>query len=211
MNKKEISTIFKRFKQHYPHPTTELLFSNTFELLVAVILSAQATDLGVNKAIQKLFPVANTPEALLKLGVNGLKPYIKTIGLYNAKANNIINMCQILIDKFNGEVPKTREELETLPGVGRKTANVVLNIAFNKPTIPVDTHVFRVSNRIGLVHAKTVLETEKELLKVVPKEYLHHAGIWLVIHGRYICVARKPKCPQCFIRDLCEYPNKTIA
>lgn len=211
MNKKEISTIFKRFRQHHPHPTTELMFSNSFELLVAVILSAQATDTSVNKAIQKLFPIANTPQAILKLGVNQLKHYIKTIGLYNAKANNIIKMCQILIDKYDSKVPTTREALESLPGVGRKTANVVLNIAFNKPTIPVDTHVFRVSNRIGLVHAKTVLETEKELLKVVPKEYLHHAGIWLVIHGRYICVARKPKCPQCFIRDLCEYPNKTVA
>lgn len=210
MNKKTISEIFKRFQQANPDPTTELNFKTPFELLIAVVLSAQATDVSVNKATAKLFPVANTARKILDLGEDGLKTYIKTIGLYNAKAANIIKTCQILLDKHKGQVPHAREALEALPGVGRKTANVILNTAFEQHTIAVDTHIFRVANRIGFTDGKTPLAVEMDLLKVVPKEYLKDAHHWLILHGRYVCVARKPKCPDCLIRDLCEYPNKTV-
>ncbi|QDP71707.1 endonuclease III [Legionella israelensis] len=209
MNKEKRRAIFERFQAKNPHPETELNYNSPFELLVAVILSAQATDASVNKATAKLFPKANTPEAILSLGEEKLKELIKTIGLYNSKAQNIIKACQILKEKHNGKVPGTREELEALPGVGRKTANVVLNTAFNQPTIAVDTHIFRVSNRTGLAKGKTPLEVEKKLLKYLDKEFIKDAHHWLVLHGRYICVARKPKCPECLILDLCEYPHKT--
>ncbi|KTD27916.1 endonuclease III [Legionella israelensis] len=211
MNKEKRRAIFERFQAKNPHPETELNYNSPFELLVAVILSAQATDASVNKATAKLFPKANTPEAILSLGEEKLKELIKTIGLYNSKAQNIIKACQILKKKHNGKVPGTREELEALPGVGRKTANVVLNTAFNQPTIAVDTHIFRVSNRTGLAKGKTPLEVEKKLLKYLDKEFIKDAHHWLVLHGRYICVARKPKCPECLIRDLCEYPHKTAS
>jgi endonuclease-3 len=209
MNKTKREEIFRRFKQHNPNPTTELEYSTPFELLIAVILSAQATDVGVNKATRKLFPVANTPEAIFALGVDGLKKYIKTIGLYNAKAENIIKTCKILIEKYNSEVPDNRAALEALPGVGRKTANVVLNTAFGQPTMAVDTHIYRVSNRTKIAPGKTVLEVEKKLLKFVPKEYLQDAHHWLILHGRYTCVARKPRCGSCIIEDLCEFKEKT--
>lgn len=211
MNKEKRRAIFERFQAKNPHPETELNYNSPFELLVAVILSAQATDASVNKATAKLFPKANTPEAILSLGEEKLKELIKTIGLHNSKAQNIIKACQILKKKHNGKVPGTREELEALPGVGRKTANVVLNTAFNQPTIAVDTHIFRVSNRTGLAKGKTPLEVEKKLLKYLDKEFIKDAHHWLVLHGRYICVARKPKCPECLIRDLCEYPHKTAS
>lgn len=208
MNKQKRTEIFTRLRAENPHPTTELNYSTPFELLVAVILSAQATDKGVNKATDKLFPVANTPEAILALGEDGLKEYIKTIGLFNSKGANIIKTCRILIEQYNSEVPEDRKALEALPGVGRKTANVVLNTAFGHPTMAVDTHIFRVANRTGIAKGKTVLEVEKRLLKFVPKEFLQDAHHWLILHGRYICVARKPKCGACIIEDLCEYKHK---
>ena len=201
--------LFRRLRELNPHPTTELEYSTPFELLIAVILSAQATDVGVNKATRKLFPVANTPQKLLKLGEAGLKKYISTIGLYNAKAANVIATCRKLVEEHGGEVPREREALESLPGVGRKTANVVLNTAFGEPTIAVDTHIFRVANRTGLAPGKTPLAVEQALLKRVPKEFLQDAHHWLILHGRYTCVARRPKCPECVIRDLCRFPDKT--
>ncbi len=208
MNSDKRAAIFKRFKEHNPKPTTELCYNNPFELLIAVILSAQATDVSVNKATAKLYPVANTPEAIYALGEEGLIPYIKTIGLYNSKASNIIKTCKALIDEHDSTVPDTRAALEALPGVGRKTANVILNTAFGQPTMAVDTHIFRVANRINLAPGKNVLEVEKKLVKVIPKEYLYDAHHWLILHGRYTCVARKPKCNDCIIYDLCEYKEK---
>ncbi len=201
--------LFARLKELNPKPTTELEYSTPFELLVAVMLSAQATDVGVNKATRRLFPVANTPEAILALGEDGLKKYISTIGLFNAKAANVVAACRILVEKHGGQVPRDRESLEALPGVGRKTANVVLNTAFGEPTIAVDTHIFRVSNRTGLAPGKTVRAVEDKLLKAVPAEYRLDAHHWLILHGRYVCKARKPDCPQCVIRDLCRYKDKT--
>ena len=209
MNKEKREQIFTRLRNENPNPTTELEYSDPFELLIAVILSAQATDVGVNKATRKLYPVANTPEKIYKLGVEGLKEYIKTIGLFNAKAENVIKTCKILIDKHNSEVPDNRKDLEALPGVGRKTANVVLNTAFNQPTMAVDTHIFRVSNRTGIAKGKDVVEVEKRLLRLVPKEFLMDAHHWLILHGRYTCVARKPRCGSCLIEDLCEFKQKT--
>jgi len=210
MNPSKRREIFVRLKKENPHPTTELHYSTAFELLIAVILSAQATDKGVNKATEKLFKVANTPAAILKLGERGLKRYIKTIGLYNSKAANILKTCAILTENHRGQVPDTREALESLPGVGRKTANVILNTAFGQPTIAVDTHIFRVANRTGLAPGKNVLEVEKKLLKFVPDEFKHDAHHWLILHGRYICVARKPRCGACVIYDLCEYKSKSV-
>ncbi|WP_423063073.1 endonuclease III [Candidiatus Paracoxiella cheracis] len=210
MNQAKREEIFKRFKAHNHKPTTELVFNSEFELLISVILSAQATDVSVNKATKTLYKVANTPKKILALGEDGLKKHIKTIGLYNTKAKNIIKTCKILIEQHDSKVPQTREALEALPGVGRKTANVILNTAFGHETIAVDTHIFRVANRTRIAPGKTPLAVEKALLKVVPKEYLADAHHWLILHGRYICVARKPKCPECFINDLCEYPNKTV-
>ena len=209
MNKEKRIEILKRLRAANPHPTTELNFSSPFELLIAVILSAQATDKGVNKATDKLFPVANTPQAILALGVDGLKEYIKTIGLFNSKAENIIKTCRDLIEKHNGEVPEDREALEALAGVGRKTANVVLNTAFGQPTIAVDTHIFRVCNRTGFAPGKDVVKVEEKLIKVVPAEFKVDVHHWLILHGRYTCVARKPRCGACMIEDLCEYKNKT--
>ncbi|HFQ14439.1 MAG TPA: endonuclease III [Gammaproteobacteria bacterium] len=209
MNKQKRHEIFSRLRQHNPAPTTELNYSNTFELLIAVILSAQATDKGVNKATEKLFRVAGTPEKMLALKESGLKEYIKTIGLYNSKAKNILKTCKILIEKHGGEVPEDRAALEALPGVGRKTANVILNTAFGHPTIAVDTHIFRVANRTGIAPGKTVLEVEKKLLKFVPDEFKQDAHHWLILHGRYTCIARKPRCGSCIIEDLCEYRHKT--
>lgn len=209
MNKQKRQQIFDLLAEAIPNPETELNYSSTFELLIAVILSAQATDRGVNIATDKLFKVANTPEAIYALGVDGLKEYIKTIGLFNTKAENIIKACKILIDKHNSIVPDTREELEELPGVGRKTANVVLNTAFGQIAMAVDTHIFRVSNRTGIAKGKTVLEVEKNLLKFTPKEHLMDAHHLLILHGRYTCVARKPRCGSCVIYDLCEYKDKT--
>lgn len=211
MNREKRIEIFSRWQQANPTPTTELSYHSPFELLIAVILSAQATDVGVNKATDKLFPVANTPEAILALGLDGLKRYIKTIGLFNAKAQNIIKTCQILVEKHASQVPQNREDLEALPGVGRKTANVILNTAFGEPTIAVDTHIFRVSNRTGIAPGKTVLEVEKRLLRLVPEEFKLDAHHWLILHGRYVCKARKPDCPRCGIADLCEYRKKTPA
>lgn len=209
MNQKKREEIFRRLAAANPNPTTELNYTTPFELLIAVILSAQSTDVGVNKCTAQLFPVANTPEAILKLGVDGLKRYIKTLGLYNSKAENIIKTCKILLEQYNGEVPQNREALEALPGVGRKTANVVLNTAFGHETIAVDTHIFRVANRTGLAPGKTVRAVEDKLMKVVPKAYRKDAHHWLILHGRYTCVARKPRCGSCLIEDLCEYKNKT--
>lgn len=209
MNKQKRIEILTRLRDQNPHPTTELVYNSPFELLIAVILSAQATDVGVNKATAKLFPVANTPQAIYDLGVDGLKEYIKTIGLFNSKAENIIKTCRDLLDKHNGEVPQTREELEALAGVGRKTANVVLNTAFGQPTIAVDTHIFRVSNRTNFAAGKDVVKVEEKLLKVVPAEFKVDVHHWLILHGRYTCVARKPKCNSCIIEDLCEYKEKT--
>jgi len=209
MTPKKRKQLFERFKAANPKPTTELRYSTPFELLIAVILSAQATDKGVNKATEKLFKVANTPAALLQLGEAGLKEYVKTINLYNTKTKNIITTCRMLLEQHNGEVPNNREALEALAGVGRKTANVILNTAFGEPTIAVDTHIFRVANRTGLAKGKTPLAVEKQLLVVVPDEYKHDIHHWLILHGRYVCVARTPKCPACIIRDLCEYPDKT--
>lgn len=210
MNSAQRYQIFQRFQKNNPKPTTELKYNSNFELLIAVILSAQATDISVNKATEKLFKKYNTPEKIYKLGEEKLKSYIKTIGLYNSKAKNIISTCKALIDEHNNEVPDVRESLEALPGVGRKTANVVLNTAFGYPTMAVDTHIFRISNRLGLAPGKTVLEVEKNLLKNVPKEFLQDAHHWLILHGRYICVARKPKCDQCFLTDLCDYYKKNV-
>jgi endonuclease-3 len=201
--------IFSRFKAQNPHPKTELNYVNNYTLLVAIVLSAQATDVGVNKATAALFKVADTPEKMLELGEEGLKKYIKTIGLFNAKAKNVIALSQILVTSYHSQVPNDREALQKLPGVGRKTANVMLNCAFGEPTIAVDTHVFRVSNRIGLVKAKNVEKTEEELLKVIPTQWKHDAHHWLILHGRYVCKARKPECYRCIINDLCEFPDKT--
>ena len=209
MNTQQRQHIFECFQKQNQHPTTELLYQNEFECLIAVILSAQATDISVNKATSSLFKIANTPAKMLKLGEDGLKHSIKSIGLYNNKAANIIKTCQQLIEKHQGHVPKTRAELEALPGVGRKTANVILNTIFGEPTIAVDTHIFRVANRTGLARGKTPLDVEKKLLKVVPKGFKHDAHHWLILHGRYTCTARKPKCPSCLIRNVCEYKEKT--
>ena len=209
MNQEKRRIIFSRFQTQNPNPTTELEYSSPFELLISVILSAQATDVGVNKATKKLYPVANTPQAIYDLGVETLKTYVKTIGLYNSKAENIIKTCRILLDKHYGEIPNTRIELEALPGVGRKTANVVLNTAFGQPVMAVDTHIFRVSNRTGIAPGKNVLEVENRLIKLIPKEFLYNAHHWLILHGRYTCKARKPLCESCMIEDLCEYKNKT--
>ncbi|RUO79561.1 endonuclease III [Pseudidiomarina taiwanensis] len=209
MNKQKRIEILTRLRANNPNPTTELEYNSTFELLIAVLLSAQATDVGVNKATRKLFPVANTPQAMLDLGVDGVKHYIKTIGLFNSKAENVIKTCQILVDQYGGEVPEDRAALESLPGVGRKTANVVLNTAFGWPTIAVDTHIFRVSNRTKLAVGKNVDKVEEKLLKVVPAEFKVDVHHWLILHGRYTCVARKPRCGSCIIEDLCEYKDKT--
>jgi len=210
MNKDKRTEIFTRLRDNNPNPETELEYSSPFELVVAVALSAQATDVSVNKATRKLFPVANTPEAIYNLGEEGLKEYIKTIGLFNSKAKNVIKMCKILMDKHNSVVPQTREELEELPGVGRKTANVVLNTAFKQIAMAVDTHIFRVSNRTNIAHGKDVLEVEKRLLRLVPEEFLMDAHHWLILHGRYVCTARKPKCGSCIIEDLCEFKKKEL-
>jgi endonuclease-3 len=210
MNPAKRREIFTRFRAANPHPTTELEYSTPFELLVAVILSAQATDVSVNAATRILFTVANTPQALLDLGEAKLREYVQRIGLYQTKSKHIIGMCRLLLEKHGGQVPQTRDELEALPGVGRKTANVVLNTAFGEPTIAVDTHIFRVSNRTGIAPGKDVLEVEKKLLKFVPDEFKHDAHHWLILHGRYTCQARKPKCAQCLIMDLCEYKEKTV-
>lgn len=209
MNAAKRREIFRRLQEDNPEPKTELAYSSPFELLIAVILSAQATDVSVNKATARLYPVANTPQAIYALGVEGLSAYIKTIGLYNAKAKNVIETCRILVEKHDSQVPQTREELEALPGVGRKTANVVLNTAFRQLTMAVDTHIFRVSNRTGIAPGKNVLEVEKKLLKFVPKEFLLDSHHWLILHGRYVCQARKPRCGSCRIEDLCEYKDKT--
>ena len=209
MNKEKRYEIFSRLRDQNPNPTTELEYTSTFELLISVILSAQATDVSVNKATAKLYPVANTPEAIYKLGVKGLTPYIKTIGLFNSKAENVIKTCKILVDEYNSEVPSDRKALEALPGVGRKTANVVLNTAFGQPAMAVDTHIFRLSNRTKIAPGKTVLEVEKKLMRNVPKEFLLDAHHWLILHGRYVCTARKPRCGACIIEDLCEYKDKT--
>lgn len=208
MNPQKRQQIFARLKAANPRPTTELVYTTPFELLIAVILSAQATDVGVNKATARLYLIANTPETILALGVDGLKSYIKTIGLFNSKAENIIKSCQMLIELHASQVPQTREELEALPGVGRKTANVVLNTAFGHPTIAVDTHIFRVSNRTKLATGKDVVEVERKLEKFVPAEYKQDAHHWLILHGRYTCIARKPRCGSCIIEDLCEYKDK---
>ncbi len=208
MNKDKRIEIFSRLREDNPHPTTELNFSNPFELLIAVILSAQSTDKGVNKATAKLYPVANTPEAVYALGEAGLKEYIKTIGLYNSKGKNIIKTCQMLIELHDSKVPDDRNSLEALPGVGRKTANVVLNTAFGHPTMAVDTHIFRVANRTRIAHGKDVVEVEKRLLRLIPDEFMLDAHHWLILLGRYICTARKPKCGACLIEDLCEFKKK---
>lgn len=210
MNAKKRLAIFKRFAAQTPHPQTELIYHSPFELLIAVILSAQATDKSVNRATKTLFAIANTPQKMLALGLQTLKEHIKSIGLYNTKAKNIIKSCEILIKQYQGKVPEQRELLEKLPGVGRKTANVVLNTAFNQSTIAVDTHIFRVCNRTRLATGSTPLAIEKTLLKVIPKIYLKNAHHWLILHGRYTCLARKPKCSSCIIQDLCEYPWKNI-
>ncbi len=210
MNREKRSDIYNRLQDNDPNPDTELKYESPFELLISVILSAQATDISVNKATDKLFPKANTPQALAELGESGLRPYIKSIGLYNSKAENIIKTCRLILAEFGGEVPGTREELETLPGVGRKTANVVLNTAFGEPTIAVDTHIFRVANRTGLAKGKTPLAVEKRLTKLTPEEFRQNAHHWLILHGRYVCKARKPECGDCIIVDLCEYRKKTV-
>ena len=210
MNREKRTAIYSTLRARMPAPTTELEFVNPFELLIAVILSAQATDVSVNKATAKLYPVANTPAAILALGVDGLRPYIRTIGLFNSKAENIIKTCRILLEQHNGEVPRTRPELEALPGVGRKTANVVLNTAFGEPTIAVDTHIFRVSNRTGIAKGKTPLEVEKRLVRLTPDEFKKDAHHWLILHGRYVCKARKPLCGECPIVEWCEYTRKEL-
>jgi endonuclease III len=205
-----VSEIFKRFAAQNPNPKTELTYTNTYTLLVAVVLSAQATDVGVNKATKALFQVADTPQKMLELGEENLKNYIKTIGLFNSKAKNILAAARLLVDQFDGQVPGDREALEQLPGVGRKTANVILNVAFGESTLAVDTHIFRVSQRIGLAQGKTPLDIERRLEAVIPTAYRHHAHHWLILHGRYVCKARKPECPRCLIMDLCEFPDKTV-
>ena len=210
MNQKKRKEIFSRFYQANNKPTTELVYNSDFELLIAVILSAQATDISVNKATKPLFSKYNTPSLIYNLGENGLKEYIKSIGLYHSKAKNVIQTCKVLVDKYNSKIPKTREELERLPGVGRKTANVVLNTAFGQPTMAVDTHIFRVSNRTKIATGKTVLEVEKNLVKKIPREFLIDAHHWLILHGRYTCTARSPKCTQCLILDLCEHKEKKV-
>ena len=210
MNADKRREIFRRLAIAIPEPATELVHRSTFELLIAVILSAQATDKGVNIATTRLFPLANTPQAILALGLEGLERHIKSIGLYHSKAKNIMATCRMLVDLHDGQVPNTREALEKLPGVGRKTANVILNTAFSQPTIAVDTHIFRIANRIGLASGKTPLEVERKLLKTVPCEYLQDAHHLLILHGRYVCMARKPKCGECVIHDLCEFKGKTI-
>ncbi len=209
MNNEKREKMFSRFQKANPHPKTELLYESPFELLIAVLLSAQATDVSVNKATRRLYPVANTPAAMYELGVDGITPYIRTIGLYNTKAANVIKTCKMLVELHDGEVPTQREALEALPGVGRKTANVVLNTAFRQLAMAVDTHIYRVSNRTGLAPGKTVEAVEKKLLRFVPKDYLLDAHHWLILHGRYVCVARTPKCPDCLVSDLCDYKSKT--
>jgi len=209
MNPAKRAEIFRRLREANPAPTTELAYQTPFELLVSVVLSAQATDKSVNLATARLFPVANTPRAILALGESGLTPFIRSIGLYRTKAKNILAACRILLEKFGGEVPRRREDLESLPGVGRKTANVILNTAFGEPTIAVDTHIFRVANRTGIAPGKDVLEVENRLMKFVPEEFRKDAHHWLILHGRYVCIARKPACPACLIRDLCEFRGKS--
>jgi endonuclease-3 len=209
MNAHKRHQIFARLQAENPHPTTELNWSTPFELLAAVLLSAQATDVGVNKATARLYPVANTPQAIIGLGLDGLKAQIKTIGLYNTKAVNLMKTCHLLVNQHGGNVPGTRKALEALPGVGRKTANVILNTAFGQPTIAVDTHIFRVSNRTGLACGKNVVEVEQKLIRHVPREFKQDAHHWLILHGRYTCIARKPRCGSCVIEDLCDYPEKT--
>jgi len=209
MNRDKRIEIFELLKNENPAPKTELNYTSPFELLISVILSAQATDVGVNKATAKLYPVADTPQSILELGIEGLKDHIRTIGLFNTKAENIIKTCDILNSKYGGQVPTTRAELEALPGVGRKTANVVLNTAFGQPTIAVDTHIFRVANRTGIAKGKTVREVEDRLVRLVPEQYKLDAHHWLILHGRYTCIARKPRCSSCIIHDLCEYRSKT--
>ncbi|MFZ4551126.1 MAG: endonuclease III [Aquabacterium sp.] len=211
MKAAEIGAFFSTLQAANPNPETELEYSSAFELLTAVLLSAQATDVGVNKATRKLFPVANTPQQMLDLGEEGLCEYIKTIGLYKSKARHLLETCRILLDKHGGEVPRTREALEELPGVGRKTANVVLNVAFGEPTMAVDTHIFRMGNRTGLAPGKTPLEVEQKLLKRIPADYLQHAHHWLILHGRYVCQARKPRCWECSVSTWCKYKPKTPA
>ncbi|MGQ7249937.1 endonuclease III [Halomonas sp. V046] len=208
MNAEKRREIFTRLRDNNPTPTTELNWSTPFELLAAVLLSAQATDVGVNKATDRLYPIANTPAAIIALGIDGLKEQIKTIGLYNTKAENLMKTCHLILERHDGEVPRTRAELEALPGVGRKTANVILNTAFGEPTIAVDTHIFRVSNRTGIAKGKDVIEVEQRLMRHVPKEFLQDAHHWLILHGRYTCIARKPRCGSCIIEDLCEFKDK---
>lgn len=210
MNKAKRREIFTRLRRENPRPTTELRYGTPFQLLVAVILSAQATDAGVNKATEKLFKTAKTPHAIVKLGERGLKPFIKSIGLFNSKAKHIVQTSKYLLERHEGRVPDTREELEALPGVGRKTANVVLNTAFGQPTIAVDTHIFRVANRTGVAPGRTPLEVEKKLMQVVPDEFKRDAHHWLILHGRYVCTARSPGCPRCVINDLCEFREKAL-
>jgi endonuclease-3 len=210
MNKQKRRELFMRLRAQNPHPTTELVYHSVFELLIAVILSAQATDVGVNKATAKLFPVANTAQGILNLGLDQLKDYIKSIGLYNSKAENIIKTCALLVKEYASEVPNQRKALESLPGVGRKTANVVLNTAFGEPTVAVDTHIFRVANRTGIAKGKTPLVVEMALLKNIEPEFLKDAHHWLILHGRYVCTARNPQCKTCIIRDLCDYPDKNL-
>lgn len=210
MNQQKRREIFKRLHAADPNPTTELSYQSPFELLIAVLLSAQSTDIGVNKATARLFPVANTPQAMLDLGLEGIMSHIRTIGLYHTKAKHIMETCRILLAEYGGQVPQTREELEALPGVGRKTANVVLNTAFGQPTLAVDTHIFRVANRMNLAPGKNVREVEDKLMRIVPKEFLLNAHHWLILHGRYTCKAQKPQCHRCIVYDLCEYKAKTI-
>lgn len=211
MNREKRVEIFRRLQAANPSPTTELEYTTPFELLIAVILSAQSTDVGVNRATRGLFAAARTPAGILALGEDGVRRHIRTLGLFNAKAKNVIATCALLLERHGGEVPAEREALEALPGVGRKTANVVLNTAFGQPTMAVDTHIFRVSNRTGIAKGKTVLEVEKRLLRLVPEPFLQDAHHWLILHGRYVCKARRPACPDCLIRDLCEYRSKTVA
>ena len=211
MKKEQIERFFATLQAANPRPVTELEYTSVFELLTAVLLSAQATDVGVNKATRRLFPVANTPQKILALGQEGLESYIGSIGLYRSKAKHLLATCRILLDKHGGQVPRTREALEELPGVGRKTANVVLNVAFGEPTMAVDTHIFRLGNRTGLAPGKTPLEVERQLLKRIPAQYLEHAHHWLILHGRYVCTARKPHCERCAVADCCDYQDKTGA
>lgn len=211
MKKEQIERFFATLQAANPRPVTELEYTSPFELLTAVLLSAQATDVGVNKATRRLFPIANTPQQMLELGLEGLEEQIRTIGLYHSKARHLLQTCQILLDRHGGQVPRTREELEQLPGVGRKTANVVLNVAFGEPTMAVDTHIFRLGNRTGLAPGKTPLEVEQKLLKRIPAQYLHDAHHWLILHGRYVCTARKPHCDRCAVADCCDYQDKTVS